>query len=365
MFAKTIIDSDAFLTLPLSSQALYFHLSMRGDDEGFVNKPKSIMRTIGANEDDFRMLVTKNFIIPFQSGIIVIKHWKIHNYIRGDRIKETVYKEEKSLLSEEGNGSYTLLNKEYEPKELSSTEKQKLAYQNSCLPYSFDYKITQAFYGKPCPICGCKMKSDEFSRNRIPTIHHNMPISKGGEHELGNISVICRSCNTSIRDNPTEELNSADVIKVWDDICQSSGSQMADICQSSGSQMSAQDRSDQNSIDQNSIDKNNINILPDATSSTVPDEPIFISLSLISGKEYPITMSQVSQFQKLYTAVDVESELRKMQGWLLGNPKNRKTARGIMRFVTNWLSRAQDKAKPIASKSSNPFLDDLKEMGGF
>lgn len=111
-------------------------------------------------------------------------------------------------------------------------------------------------------------------------------------------------------------------------------------------------------------DKDISTILPDATSSTEPNEPIFISLSLISDKEYPITNSKVSQFQKLYKAVDVEAELRKMQGWLLGNPKNRKTKSGIMRFVTNWLSRAQDKAKPSESKSSNPFLEDLKAYGG-
>lgn len=109
MFAKTIIDSDAFLAMPLSSQALYFHLSMRGDDEGFVNKPKSIQRLIGAGDDDLKLLVMKNFIIPFESGIVVIKHWKIHNYIRGDRIKETVYQDEKSLLEEKENGSYTLV----------------------------------------------------------------------------------------------------------------------------------------------------------------------------------------------------------------------------------------------------------------
>lgn len=109
MFAKTIIDSDAFLTMPLSAQALYFHLSMRGDDEGFVNKPKSIMRTIGSNDDDLKLLIFKNFILPFESGVVVIKHWKIHNYIRSDRIKETVYQEEKSLISEKENGSYTFI----------------------------------------------------------------------------------------------------------------------------------------------------------------------------------------------------------------------------------------------------------------
>lgn len=108
MFAKTIIDSDAFLAMPLSSQALYFHLSMRGDDEGFVNKPKSIQRLIGAGEDDLKLLVMKNFIIPFESGIVVIKHWKLHNYIRKDRITETVYQDEKNLLEEKDNGTYTL-----------------------------------------------------------------------------------------------------------------------------------------------------------------------------------------------------------------------------------------------------------------
>lgn len=109
MFAKTIIDSDAFLDMPLSTQALYFHLSMRADDEGFINNPKKIQRMVGASEDDLKLLIAKNFIIPFESGIVVIKHWKIHNYIRGDRIKDTVYVDEKQLLEIKENGSYTIL----------------------------------------------------------------------------------------------------------------------------------------------------------------------------------------------------------------------------------------------------------------
>lgn len=107
MFAKTIIDSDAFLDMPLSTQSLYFHLSMRADDDGFINNPKKIQRMIGASEDDLKLLIAKNFIIPFESGIVVIKHWKIHNYIRNDRYKETVYQEEKSLLETKDNKSYT------------------------------------------------------------------------------------------------------------------------------------------------------------------------------------------------------------------------------------------------------------------
>lgn len=108
MFAKTIIDSDAFLDMPLSTQALYFHLSMRADDEGFINNPKKIQRMTGASEDDLKLLVAKNFVIPFESGIVVIKHWRIHNYIRADRLVATKYKEEREQLELKDNGAYTI-----------------------------------------------------------------------------------------------------------------------------------------------------------------------------------------------------------------------------------------------------------------
>ena len=107
MFAKTIIDSDAFLDMPASTQLLYFHLSMRADDDGFINKPKSIMRSCGGNDDDMKLLVAKKFIIPFESGIVVIKHWKIHNLIAKDRYTETKYKEEKATLMLDENNAYT------------------------------------------------------------------------------------------------------------------------------------------------------------------------------------------------------------------------------------------------------------------
>ena len=108
MFAKTIIDSDAFLDMPATAQLLYFHLSMRADDDGFVNKPKTILRMTGCKDDDLSLLFLKKFLIPFESGIVVIKHWKIHNYIRNDRYKETKYKEEKAALSLDENNSYTI-----------------------------------------------------------------------------------------------------------------------------------------------------------------------------------------------------------------------------------------------------------------
>ena len=107
MFAKTIVLSDAFLDMPLSARCLYFTLGMLADDDGFVNSPKSIMRQAGASMDDLNILLAKRFILDFDSGIIVIKHWRIHNYIQKDRYKETKYFEEKATLMVDEKGAYT------------------------------------------------------------------------------------------------------------------------------------------------------------------------------------------------------------------------------------------------------------------
>lgn len=107
MFAKTIIDSDAFIDMPTTARLLYYDLAMRADDDGFVNSPKKISRMTGASDDDLRILAMKKFIIPFESGVVVIKHWKIHNYIRKDTYRETKYKDEKATLSLDENNAYT------------------------------------------------------------------------------------------------------------------------------------------------------------------------------------------------------------------------------------------------------------------
>lgn len=108
MIANSIIDSDAFLDMPMSARLLYYDLNMRADDDGFNNAPKKIMRTIGATVDDINILIARKFIIPFENGVVVIKHWRIHNYIRKDMYKETKYKEEKALLELDENNSYRL-----------------------------------------------------------------------------------------------------------------------------------------------------------------------------------------------------------------------------------------------------------------
>ena len=228
MFSLQIVDTDAFLEMPLSTQALYFHLAMRADDDGFVDNHKKIMKMIGSAEDDFKVLLTKRFVLGFETGIMVIKHWRINNLIRNDRYTETTYIEQKNRLLIKENGSYTELDcdnkngikKIKKPKWLKDRQD---ALKNSSLPYSFNYKIRQEFNGKICPICNCEMRGYKYSDNKRPTIQHNIPISKGGKHEVENISVICRSCNETISDQETDELNNKEVIDVWNTI----GNQMA------------------------------------------------------------------------------------------------------------------------------------------
>ena len=107
MFAKSIVLSDAFLDMPLSARCLYFTLGMLADDDGFVSSPKAIMRQCGASVDDMNVLLSKRYVLSFDSGVIVIKHWKINNYLRSDRYQKTTYLEEKDTLVVDAKGAYT------------------------------------------------------------------------------------------------------------------------------------------------------------------------------------------------------------------------------------------------------------------
>lgn len=107
MFANKVISSDDFLDMPATTQLLYFHLGMRADDDGFVGSPRAVMRMIGASNDDLKLLCAKDYIIPFKSGIVLVTHWKINNYIQKDRYHETVYLSEKQGVTAKENGMYT------------------------------------------------------------------------------------------------------------------------------------------------------------------------------------------------------------------------------------------------------------------
>ena len=140
MFSKDITESDAFADMPLSSQALYFHLGMEADDMGFVNNAKKIQRGIGASPDDLNLLIGKRFIIPFDTGVVVIKHWKINNTIKSDRNHGTKYEEELALLDVKPNGAYSLKN--VQP-ELGFSSSAPRLVQNGSLDIDIDIDIEE------------------------------------------------------------------------------------------------------------------------------------------------------------------------------------------------------------------------------
>lgn len=107
MFTMKICDSDAFLDMPLSTQCLYFHLNMRADDDGFIGNPKRVQKVVGASEDDLKLLIAKRFVLAFEDGVIVIKHWRMHNTIQADRYTPTAYQDEKGCLILKENKSYS------------------------------------------------------------------------------------------------------------------------------------------------------------------------------------------------------------------------------------------------------------------
>lgn len=107
MFSKKIVETDFFMEMSPTAKLLYFYLNMSADDDGFVGNPKTIKLISGATDDDLKILIAKQFIIPFDSGVIVIKDWKIHNYIRNDRYNETQYLDEKKQLVIAENGTYS------------------------------------------------------------------------------------------------------------------------------------------------------------------------------------------------------------------------------------------------------------------
>lgn len=187
MFTQKIIDSDAFLDMPLSTQALYFHLNMRADDDGFVNNPKRIQRTIGASEDDLKLLFAKRFVIGFESGVLVIKHWRMHNTLRKDRYNPTQYQDEFALLDVKDNNAYTeklpevpVIPELPEPK----TESVATTWQPQGNQLATQYSIGKDSIGKVSIEDNMPPDSDESEQPAPPKQKQNKPVKhKHGEFQ--------------------------------------------------------------------------------------------------------------------------------------------------------------------------------------
>ena len=247
MFSKDVVETDKFLNMPLTSQALYFHLGMEADDDGFVASPKKVQRSIGCSEGDLQILASRGFIIPFESGIVVLVHWKQNNYIQADRYRKTVHKEEAALL-----------------------------------------------------------QNDNYVYSLVPTCIH-----------------------------PVSSLDPQDSI--------------------------GKDRVGKDSIelDKDNIDKDNIYVCSELspvskmdTEKTEPEKvetvevepvPSGYKIILLDKSFYEIPLEKLNFWKESYPAVDVEQEIRNMEAWADANPIKRKTRNGVVRFITNWLKREQDK----------------------
>lgn len=326
MFTKKVTDDDNFMSLSASAQALYLHLSMSADDDGFCNQVTVSMFKAHASVADLEALLSKRYLYQFENGVIVIKHWRMANALRKDRYTPTAFQEELARLQIKDNGAYTLDDgAKDEPRELTAVEKRKEATEGSTLPYSFGYKIRRAFYGRECPICGTEMRRYEYSDNYIPTIQHNIPLSKGGRHELGNISVVCRHCNVSLRDKETGELNAAEVAEEWAKI---SGCRLVANCL-------PQDR-----LGKNSIDK-------DIKRESKKRET--------QRRFTPPTRAQVLQFctdNRIVIDVDQFIDYYTSNGWLVGGRSHMKDWQAAVR---NWQRR--DKAKQ--TQPTNRFASQM------
>lgn len=133
MFSVDVTETDAFYSLPLTAQALYFHLGMQGDDDGFVSNPRSIIRITGCSEQDLTVLVESGYIITFRTGVIVISDWKVNNYLRGDRHKPTIFQDEFSQLRESASRRYIFagIPSDNQPSTIGIPSDNQLTTQNS------------------------------------------------------------------------------------------------------------------------------------------------------------------------------------------------------------------------------------------
>lgn len=141
MFSLLVVDTDEFLDMPSSTQSLYYHLGMRADDDGFVSSPRKIVKLVNCSDDDLKLLIAKGFIIPFDSGIIAIKHWKLNNDLKKDRYTPTIYLNEKSTLRVNKNKVYSIVGNNLETKWIQNGNKLDTQYstdKNSIDKYSIE-----------------------------------------------------------------------------------------------------------------------------------------------------------------------------------------------------------------------------------
>ena len=283
MFSKTIMGSDTFTDMPASTQILYVHLSLQADDDGFLGNPKKIQKMIGCTIDDFNGLVDENFIIPFKSGVIAITHWKVHNRVRSDRYKETIYLKEKSQLRETATGVYELIPEE---------------------------------------------------ENGIPSDNHmdTNGIPSGNQTDTNGIP----SDNQTVSERYTQySIGKDSVVQVSP--VQYSSVEVSSVSSSTSTEASSYHDVKKEASEETKNKKEKIR-------ENEREEPITV-LPLRDGKEYPLFQKHVTAWDFMYPLVDVEQEFFRMKEFLEEHPEERVAASAMNLFMMNWLRAEQELIK--------------------
>ena len=304
MFSKTIMGSDTFTDMPASTQILYVHLSLQADDDGFLGNPKKIQKMIGCSSDDLGRLVDENFIISFPSGVIAITHWKVHNRVRSDRYKETIYLTEKSRLRENATGVYELI-----PEGENGIPSDNHMDTNG-IP-SDNHADTNG------------IPSDNLAdTNGIPS--GNQTVSERyTQYSIGKDSV---GKDSLVQVSPVQ-YSSVEVSSVSSS---SAGSSLKDVKKEA--EETKKEASEETKHQKEKTRENGT-------------EPPITALPLKDGKEYPLFQKHVTAWDFMYPLVDVEREFFRMKEFLEAHPEARVAASAMNLFMMNWLRAEQEKIK--------------------
>lgn len=216
--------SDTFELVSCEARFFYVILNQLADDDGFIDTSVLYLRNYPEKQKLIDELLEIEMLYKIKENIYLLRHWNLNNYLRSDRYTPTIYQEEKAKFVVDKDGVYIHISEKkegetYRKERTSSVLKhrqrvmERYNYERlGDLPASFKWRIRPKFVGKLCPICKNVMTS---TGRFIPTIQHNKPISKGGEHTLKNISIVCYQCNITLRNKETKFNNTAEVIKAW------------------------------------------------------------------------------------------------------------------------------------------------------
>ena len=327
MFSTKITEKATFLRMPLTTQALYFHLGTNADDDGVVEAFK-VLRMTGANEDDLRVLVARDFIkILNEDMVAFICDWSEHNLIRADRKRNSIYQHLliKMLPEVEIIKPRVRAEKLNKAKTLDDGYSQsEVRRDNFALPYSFSYKIKQEFINEPCPVCQEFMVDEGECK---VSIQHNQPIAQGGLHELDNISIICFKCNMHLKNQVTDKLNNALVKERWAKI---------------NGDWTAQRQP------------------KDGIREVKLREVKLREVKLREEKGMESVAQNLEELQKQFPKKQVRQEFEKAKDWLASTGKRKKDYNA---FFRNWLRRANDERIPPKEEFKlDPSLIDHEKL---